>query len=135
MLIRIETGELIEFPEDLAARVLIDPFSDNGDKQALTAEEVNVALHSILGTYFDPDLSREDNIKAVKEIYDQFKPPSAESLRWAQESIRAYVREVEEADIGSVDSDYLKLFSATEQERQFAKSLIKPKTIKKLPDR
>ncbi|MDP5209449.1 hypothetical protein [Microbulbifer sp. 2205BS26-8] len=105
MLIRIETGELIEFPEDLAALVLIDPLSDGDDQPIFTAEEVNLLLHSIVGTHYDPELSREDNIKEIEELYGQFKPPSAQTLRLAQQSIRAYVREIKRDEIGMVNRE------------------------------
>ncbi|WP_444956964.1 hypothetical protein [Microbulbifer sp. ZKSA002] len=109
MLIRIETGELIEIPEELGALVLIDPFSSSSGQPEFSAEEVNALVHSILGTYFDSELSREENINKVKEIYAQFEPPSAEALSIARKSIEAYVKEIESAQVGMIDGELVDL--------------------------
>ncbi|WP_299947766.1 hypothetical protein [uncultured Microbulbifer sp.] len=127
MLIRVETGELIEFPEELAALVLIDPLSDGDDQPIFTAEEVNLLLHSIVGTHYDPNLSLKENIKHIEELYGQFKPPSAQTLHLAQQSIQAYVREIKEDDIGMVDSELVDLHFTTDKERELAQSLTKTK--------
>ncbi|QFT56484.1 hypothetical protein [Microbulbifer sp. THAF38] len=110
MLIRIETGELKEFPEDLAALILADPSCGEEDKPEFTAEEVNALLHAILGTYAVRDeISFEENIERIRKRYEAIGQPSEENLRIAQESIQAYVREIKGDDIGMVDNELIDL--------------------------
>ncbi|WP_299948051.1 hypothetical protein [uncultured Microbulbifer sp.] len=128
MLIRIETGELKEFPEDLAALILADPSCGEDDKPEFTAEEVNALLHAILGTFARDEISFEENIEKIRERYESIGRPCEENLRIAQESIQAYVREIKGDDIGMVDSELVDLlFTTTDKERESVKSLTKLK--------
>lgn len=127
MLIRIETGELKAFPEDLAALILADPSCGEDDKPEFTADEVNALLHAILGTFARVEISFEENIERIRKRYESIKQPSEENLQLARVSIQTYVREIKGADIGMVDNEFVDLLFTTDKEREFAQSLTKPK--------
>jgi len=106
VLIRVGDKILREFPDELAALILADPSCDDGLSE-FTANEVNVLIHGIFGTHYDPSVSYERNIEKISKIYFEIAKPSEESYLLAREAVNSYNQEISQEKIGLVDTDDL----------------------------
>ena len=104
MLIRIYNDELVEFPDDLAARILATPIMDE-DVPDYSIEEVNALIHGVLGALFEEELTLEQNIAEVRNIYAPQCPASASNLEKAFALIRNYNEKIAVDDIARVRAD------------------------------
>lgn len=104
MLIRIDADSLREFPDEIAILILADP-SMGDEKPDFTAQEVNVLVHGIVGTFYDHSLSFEENVEKVRERFSIIDKPTDENYSIACEAIKSYKDEISEDEIGMVDSD------------------------------
>lgn len=106
MLIRIYNDEIVEFPDDLAARILAIPIVDE-DVPDYSIEEVNALIHGVLGALFEEELTLEQNIAEVSDIYAPQCPVSAANLEKAFALIRNYNENIAVADIACVSADLI----------------------------
>jgi hypothetical protein len=104
MRIKIYNDELVEFPDELAALVLINPVFDQ-DVPHYSLEEVNAVVHGVLGTYFEEGFTLEQNIAEVRDIYTSQRTPSAANLAKALALIRHYNQNIALEDITRVRAD------------------------------
>jgi hypothetical protein len=103
MLIRLPDGELVDYPDDVVALMLADP--TYGDTPDLSVDEANCLIHAMIGTFFNPELTLEQNIQKVKDIYAPLASPSPSNLEKAHAQIRHYTENIALADIGYSDND------------------------------
>lgn len=106
MLIRVNDNTLREFPDELAAIILTDP-SCADNSLTFTAHEVNVLIHGIFGTYYDPSISYEKNIDKVRKIYLKLEKPTEEAYLLALEAIASYNHQINQDQIGLVNKEEL----------------------------
>jgi hypothetical protein len=104
MLIKIHNDELVEFPDALAAQILATPIVAKTVPD-YSIEEVNAVIHGILGALFEDELTLEQNIQAVRAIYDAQGPASAANLAKATGLIRNYNENIAVEDIAWVSAD------------------------------
>ncbi len=104
MLIKIYNDELVEFPDDLAARILATPLLDE-DVPDYPIEEVNALIHGVLGALFEEEWTLEQNIAEVRDIYAPQRIPSATNLEKALALIRHYNENIAVEDIAWVSAD------------------------------
>jgi hypothetical protein len=121
MLIRIDTGEFREFPDELAALILADP-SCGDEYPDFSPNEVNILIHGVLGTYYEPSKSFEENITKVRKLYSSIGKPDDENYYIACKAISRYNQEIHENEIGLVDKDELFSNSDTYPLTQIKKS-------------
>lgn len=104
MKIKIDDDHIQEFPDDVAALIIADP--SYGDEIIdLNASEVNVLIHGVLASIYNPTLSFEENINNIKTRYMDTAKPNKEALNVALGLIEKYKIEIEDDDIGQVGFD------------------------------
>lgn len=103
MLIRLVNGELVAYPDDVVALMLADP--TYGDTPDLSVDEANCLIHAMIGTFFNEELTLEQNIQKIRDIYASLASPSASNLEKAHAQIRRYTENIALADIGHSDSN------------------------------
>ena len=102
MLIRLVSGALVDYPDDVVALMLADP--TYGDTPDLSVEEANCLIHAMIGTFFNEELTLEQNIQKIRDIYASLASPSASNLEKAHAQIKHYTENIALADIGYSDS-------------------------------
>ncbi len=104
MLIKIYNDELVEFPDDLAARILATPLLDENVPD-YSIEEINALIHGVLGALFEEEWTLEKNIAEVRDIYAPQRIPNAANLEKALALIRHYNENIAVEDIAWVSAD------------------------------
>ncbi len=105
MLIRLETKELVEFPDELGALVLADP--REGDVPDFTPDLVNCLIHDALVPMFNPSFTHEQNIAQAIAHFTQIGPASAASLEKARALIADYNKNIAPDAVGYVDRNLM----------------------------
>ncbi len=106
MLIRLASGDLVEYPDELGALALDDPFSD--EVPAFSLEDLNLVLSGGFGMLFDEELSLEQNIEKAHEQYTRWGKLTANNMDKALAQIKFYNENVAPADVGYVDLELVK---------------------------
>lgn len=104
MLIKIYNNKLVEFPDDLAARILATPLMDE-DLADYSIEEVNALIHGVLGALFEEEWTLNQNIAEVRSIYAPQRAPSAANMEKAHALIKHYNDNIGLEDIAWVSAD------------------------------
>lgn len=124
MRIKIDSGEIKEFPDDLAVMILADP--TQGDPLPnMDCYEVGMLVHYVAGLFHKEHLSYEENLEHLKVILEKNGPISDVNRQIALDAIALYELEVTEETMGLVDPDDVLQFS-NKIENPFEK-LINPK--------
>lgn len=102
MKVKIDTTEIKDLPDDVAALIIADP-SYNDEIPDLSTQEVNVLVHGVLSSIYDPALSFEENTREIKHRYISEARPNKYRLNKALGLIETYNKNINEEDIGSVE--------------------------------
>lgn len=106
MLVRLASGDLVEYPDEVGALALADP--SQGDVPDFSLEDLNLLISGGLGVLYDEALSLEENIVWAKEHYTKWGEPSASNMAKALAQIKFYKENVAPADVGFVDLELAK---------------------------
>lgn len=98
MLIRLISGELLEYPDDLGALVLADIIQ--ADDQDFSLEEINLFVNGALVLLYDNALSLAENINHARAHYAKYPLPDAIALQKGHEYISQYNKNMLIEDIG-----------------------------------
>lgn len=122
MLIRLENGELAQYPDELGALVLADP--GEGDVPDFPPDLVNCLIHDALVTMFDPSLTLAQNIANTQAYYAGGEVPSEANMKKARELIENYNKTISPEDVGCLDSDLMRYLYFTHDTNNTAQSMI-----------
>ncbi len=106
MLVRLASGDLVEYPDEVGALALADP--SQGDVPDFSLEDLNLLISGGLGVFYDEALSLEENIAWAKAHYTKWGKPTASNMAKALAQIKFYKENVSPADVGYVDLELAK---------------------------
>ncbi len=133
MLIRLASGDLVEYPDEVGALALADPSQGNVPDYSL--EELNLLISILLGMLFDESLTLEQNIEQAKEHFTKWGSPTEGNMQKAIDHIARYKENVEPANVGYSDVELIKdVFCIPNRNSKFDDNVIEnmPTTPKKL---
>ena len=106
MLVRLASGDLVEYPDEVGALALADP--SQGDVPDFSLEDLNLLISGGLGVFYDEELSLEENIVWAKAHYTKWGKPTALNMEKALALIKFYKENLAPADVGYVDVELAK---------------------------
>ncbi len=106
MLIRLASGDLVEYPDELGALALTDPFSE--DVPDFSLEDLNLILSGGFGVLFHEELTLEQNIEKAHAQYTRLGKLTANNMEKALAQIKYYNENIAPADVGCVDLKLVK---------------------------
>lgn len=109
MLIRSYDDALVEYPDDLVARLLAAPSPGaQGDDPDLSLEEINCLVHAMLGSLFKIDETLAQNIAIVEEYCTIMGAPTPSNLEKARAQVKFYSESLAPDQIGRVGHEAIR---------------------------
>lgn len=109
MLIRSYDDALVEYPDELVARLLAAPGpGDQGADPDLSLEEINCLVHAMLGSLFKIDKTLVQNIDIVEEYCTAMGTPAPHNLEKARAQVKFYNESLAREQIGRVGHDTIR---------------------------